>query len=67
MRDANAVNTVISYVSNTVELAPGDVIASGTPSGVGFSRDPHILMKPGDVCEIEVERVGTLVNEIAEG
>jgi 2-keto-4-pentenoate hydratase/2-oxohepta-3-ene-1,7-dioic acid hydratase in catechol pathway len=73
LQDANTrdlifnINALIAYVSNIVELQPGDVIASGTPAGVGFARDPQIFMKPGDVCEIEVERVGTLVNEIAEG
>jgi 2-keto-4-pentenoate hydratase/2-oxohepta-3-ene-1,7-dioic acid hydratase in catechol pathway len=61
------INALIAYVSNIVELQPGDVIASGTPAGVGFARDPQIFMKPGDVCEIEVERVGILVNEITEG
>ena len=59
--------SIIEYVSNLVPLLPGDVIASGTPAGVGFSRDPQIFMQPGDTCEIEIERVGTLVNSIAEG
>ena len=59
--------SIISYVSNMVELQPGDVIASGTPAGVGFSREPQIFMQPGDTCEIEIERVGILVNPIAEG
>ena len=73
LQDANTkdmifdVNAIIAYVSNIVPLQPGDVIASGTPAGVGFARDPQIFMKPGDVCEIEVERVGTLVNPVAEG
>ncbi|NKB48675.1 MAG: 5-carboxymethyl-2-hydroxymuconate isomerase [Alphaproteobacteria bacterium] len=59
--------SIIEYVSNLVPLLPGDVIASGTPAGVGFSRDPQIFMQPGDTCEIEIERVGTLVNSIEEG
>lgn len=73
MQDANTkdmifdVATVIAYVSNMSELQPGDVIASGTPSGVGQSREPQVFMKPGDVCEIHIENVGTLINEIAEG
>lgn len=58
---------IIEYVSNLVPLVPGDVIASGTPAGVGFSRKPQIFMAPGDVCEVEIERVGTLVNPIEEG
>jgi 2-keto-4-pentenoate hydratase/2-oxohepta-3-ene-1,7-dioic acid hydratase in catechol pathway len=45
-------------------LEPGDIIVTGTPSGVGFVRNPPIFMKPGDTCEIEVEEVGRLVNPI---
>jgi 2-keto-4-pentenoate hydratase/2-oxohepta-3-ene-1,7-dioic acid hydratase in catechol pathway len=73
LQDANTkdmifdVASIIEYVSNLVPLLPGDVIASGTPAGVGFSRDPQIFMQPGDTCEIEIERVGTLVNTIEEG
>ncbi|CAN0569577.1 unnamed protein product, partial [Laminaria digitata] len=52
------VATVISYVSNISELQPGDVIASGTPSGVGQSREPQVFMQPGDTCEIHIENVG---------
>ncbi|MDE0779118.1 MAG: fumarylacetoacetate hydrolase family protein [Alphaproteobacteria bacterium] len=59
--------TCISYVSNMLELQPGDVIASGTPSGVGQSREPQVFMQPGDTCEIHIENVGVLINEIAEG
>ncbi len=72
LQDANTrdmifgVAAIITYVSNLVKLQPGDVIASGTPAGVGFSRDPQVFMQPGDVCEIEIERVGTLINPIAE-
>ena len=73
LQDANTkdmifdVVSIISYVSNLVPLLPGDVIASGTPAGVGFSRNPQIFMQPGDTCEIEIERIGTLVNPIEEG
>lgn len=59
--------TILSYVSHISELRPGDVIASGTPSGVGQSREPQIFMQVGDTCEIRIEKVGTLVNPIAEG
>lgn len=61
------VATCISYVSNMLELQPGDVIASGTPSGVGQSREPQIFMQPGDTCEIHIENVGVLVNPVKEG
>jgi 2-keto-4-pentenoate hydratase/2-oxohepta-3-ene-1,7-dioic acid hydratase in catechol pathway len=45
-------------------LVPGDIIATGTPAGVGFSRDPKVLLHEGDVVEVEVERVGTLRNPV---
>lgn len=56
---------LISYASTIFTLVPGDVIATGTPAGVGWSRKPPLFMKPGDVCEVEIERIGTLVNPIA--
>ena len=61
------VKTIVAYVSNMVELQPGDVIATGTPEGVGQSRDPQVFMVPGDTCVIEIEKVGRLVNPIGEG
>ena len=55
---------LISYASTIFTLVPGDVIITGTPAGVGWSRKPQWFMKPGDVCEVEIEGVGTLVNPI---
>lgn len=55
---------LIAYLSAILPLKPGDVIATGTPAGVGFSREPPIFMKPGDVCEIEIEHIGILRNTI---
>ena len=43
---------------------PGDVVITGTPAGVGYARTPPVFMKPGDVCEVEIEHIGTLVNQI---
>jgi 2-keto-4-pentenoate hydratase/2-oxohepta-3-ene-1,7-dioic acid hydratase in catechol pathway len=57
---------VIQYISTFTPLAPGDVIATGTPGGVGSRRTPPVWMKPGDTVEVEVSRVGTLVNPIAK-
>ncbi len=57
---------VIEYLSAFAPLAPGDVIATGTPGGVGFKRTPPLFMKAGDVVEVEVSGVGTLVNTIAQ-
>lgn len=56
----------IAYVSTIAPLAPGDVIVTGTPGGVGARRQPPVWMRPGDVVEIEVGHVGTLRNVIAD-
>jgi 2-keto-4-pentenoate hydratase/2-oxohepta-3-ene-1,7-dioic acid hydratase in catechol pathway len=55
----------IAYVSTIAPLQPGDVIVTGTPGGVGARRSPPVWMKPGDVCEIVVDKIGTLRNPIA--
>lgn len=55
---------LIHYISTFSELLPGDVIATGTPAGVGFSRKPPVFMKPGDVFEIEIPGVGILTNPV---
>lgn len=55
---------LVSYVSQAITLEPGDMILTGTPSGVGFFRDPKIALAPGDVVEIEVEGIGILRNEV---
>ena len=60
------VATQVSLMSDCMELRPGDIIVTGTPSGVGLARDPKIYMKPGDICEVEIEGIGTLSNPIAQ-
>lgn len=59
-----AVPYLVSYVSRFTNLAPGDVIATGTPGGVGYARKPPIYMKAGDVAEVTITGVGTLVNPV---
>lgn len=56
---------LVSYLSQGITLEPGDVIASGTPDGVGFFRQPPVLLKPGDVFEVKIEKLGTLRNPVA--
>lgn len=58
---------LINYCSTLTELLPGDVIATGTPGGVGAARNPPVFMRPGDTVEVEVSGVGLLRNPVAEG
>ncbi|HJS05224.1 MAG TPA: fumarylacetoacetate hydrolase family protein [Variovorax sp.] len=57
---------LINYASTIFTLTPGDVIATGTPAGVGWSKKPQRFMKPGDVCEVEIEGIGILRNPIVQ-
>jgi len=72
MQDANTrdlvfpVDYLIATLSECMTLMPGDVIVTGTPAGVGYARTPPVFMKPGDVCEIEVEGLGVLINTVAD-
>jgi len=70
MQDSNTdqlvfgVPQLIEFISRTITLEPGDVIATGTPPGVGFARKPPIFLQPGDKMEVQIERIGTLNNPI---
>lgn len=57
---------LIAYASTIFTLAPGDLIITGTPAGVGWSRKPPRFMKAGDVCEVEIEAIGVLRNPIVD-
>lgn len=56
--------TTIEYITSFMTLEPGDIIATGTPAGVGFSRTPPIALKHGDILETEIEKIGLLRNKI---
>jgi 2-keto-4-pentenoate hydratase/2-oxohepta-3-ene-1,7-dioic acid hydratase in catechol pathway len=58
------VGDTLSLISHTFTLRPGDLLATGTPAGVGYSRTPPWLLRPGDEVEVEVERLGVLRNPI---
>lgn len=58
------VGDTLALISRTFALRAGDLLATGTPSGVGYARTPPWLMRPGDVVEVEVERLGTLRNTV---
>ncbi len=72
MQDANTndflwgVVESLCIITECMTMEPGDVIITGTPAGVGYARTPPVWMKPGDVCEIEIEGVGVLSNTIAD-
>lgn len=70
LQDANTddmvfdVATIVSYVSTVCDLRPGDIIATGTPSGVGVARTPQRFLKPGDVVRVEIDGLPSLENPV---
>lgn len=59
-----SVANIIAFLSANTSLLPGTVILTGTPSGVGFVRNPKVFLKPGDTVEINIEKIGTLRNPV---
>ncbi len=57
---------IVSYISRVMTLQPGDVVSTGTPSGVGFARNPQVFLKAGDVVEVEIGRIGILQNTVVD-
>jgi acylpyruvate hydrolase len=57
---------IIAFISSVMTLEPGDIIATGTPAGVGLARDPQLFIKADDVVEIEIENIGLLANPVVE-
>ena len=60
------VPALVSHISKVMTLEPGDVISTGTPGGVGFTRKPPVYLQPGDVVEIEIEGIGILRNPVVD-
>jgi len=60
------VGETLAHISRSFTLHPGDLLATGTPSGVGYARTPPWLLRPGDVVEVEIERLGILTNHIVD-
>lgn len=56
--------SLLTYISSFMELLPGDVIATGTPEGVGFARKPPLWLKPGDELEVAITSIGVLRNSV---
>lgn len=72
VQDANTrdmifdVATLVAECSQAMALAPGDILITGTPSGVGLARTPQLWMQPGDLCEVELEGIGILRNTVID-
>ena len=72
MQDSNTdqlifrIPELIEYLSRCITLEPGDIIATGTPPGVGFARKPPIFLKDGDICEVEIDDLGILRNPVKQ-
>ena len=62
----NDVPTLVEYLSTFTELHPGDVIATGTPGGVGAARTPPLWLQAGDVVEVDITGIGVLRNEVVD-
>ena len=58
---------LVAFISNVFTLEPGDLILTGTPSGVGWAREPKLSMKAGDVVEVEVSGIGIVTNPVSAG
>jgi len=58
---------LVAFASRLFTLEPGDLLLTGTPSGVGWARDPRVSLRDGDVVEVEVEGIGVLSNPVAAG
>jgi 2-keto-4-pentenoate hydratase/2-oxohepta-3-ene-1,7-dioic acid hydratase in catechol pathway len=61
------VASALAFLSSLMTLEPGDILATGTPSGVGFKRTPPLFLQDGDVVEVEIERIGRLRNPVKRG
>jgi 2-keto-4-pentenoate hydratase/2-oxohepta-3-ene-1,7-dioic acid hydratase in catechol pathway len=62
-----SVAATISFISENITLEPGDVIATGTPAGVGYKRNPPSFLRAGDMVEVEISRVGRIANPVIAG
>lgn len=73
MQDSTTANMVfgvaeiVAFVSQAITLEPGDLIATGTPAGVGVFQDPQVLLQPGDEITIEIDGIGSLTNPVRGG
>ena len=57
---------LVAFVSESITLEPGDLVITGTPSGVGVFREPPVFLEPGDVVRVEVERIGSVTNPVVD-
>jgi acylpyruvate hydrolase len=61
-----SVAEIIAHLTRAMTLQPGDIIATGTPAGIGFTRDPALFLEAGDVVEVEISSIGLLSNPVIQ-
>ena len=72
MQDGNTrdmifdIRAIIENISEDITLIPGDIISTGTPAGVGIFRDPPVVLKPGNVVECRIEKIGAIINKVVK-
>lgn len=72
MQDGNTADMIwnvaelIEFISNALTLEPGDIIATGTPAGVGVFRDPPVFLEPGDRVRCEIDGIGSVENPVID-
>jgi acylpyruvate hydrolase len=54
----------MEWLTMAFTMRPGDILSTGTPAGIGYFRNPQVFLKPGDVCELEINGIGKLVNTV---
>jgi 2-keto-4-pentenoate hydratase/2-oxohepta-3-ene-1,7-dioic acid hydratase in catechol pathway len=70
MQDGNTrdlifdIPTLVEFISEDITFMPGDIISTGTPSGVGIFRQPPVVLRPGNVVECRVEKIGSIKNKV---
>ena len=64
---ARRIPFLLSYISHSMTLEPGDIVSTGTPAGVGIFRDPRVFLNPGDEVVVRIEGIGELRNKVVEG
>jgi 2,4-didehydro-3-deoxy-L-rhamnonate hydrolase len=61
-----SLSRLIEWLTMAITMYPGDIVSTGTPSGIGYFRKPQVFLKPGDICELEISGIGKLINPVID-